>query len=201
MSWAWRPPLGLEGELGVGTLCGVTLSEVLPALCSAAAEVLEHCGAGEFVEAAGIGERDAAVFIDVEVVAHSVAVLQDLSDEGGEIIGNEPGCLEDQLGLGVIGIGVGPENFFDGELGGFVEDRIERVVDGVLRLWFLEDFGIARVVCDPFGYGAFALWLRETCRNYGGNWGVIAACFVTGSGGTGGSSGVDDDVSDLPRVK
>ncbi len=68
-----------------------------------------------------------------------------------------------------------------------MEDRVEHVIDGVL-----EDLGIARVVRDPLGYRAFVLRFLGTCRNDGGNWRVIAACFVTGFGGTGGRGGVGD---------
>ena len=100
---------------------------------------------------------------------------------------------------------------FHGEFGGFVEDRVGHVSDCVIQGMvvvvvllaeqLLEGSGIARVVGDSFGYGAFAFGFLGTCRNNGSDWGVIAACFVTGSGGTGGRRGVDIDVCDLPGVE
>lgn len=42
----------------------------------------------------GIGEEDAAVCVNVEVVAYFAAVLLNEACEGGEVIGNRPRRLE-----------------------------------------------------------------------------------------------------------
>jgi hypothetical protein len=101
---------------GVGVVIGVPIGGVVAVDSFGVVEVLKCDFLGEEVEGAGVGERDAAVVVDVEAGADLGVVPFDELGERGLVVGDGAGGLEDELELGLVVVGVSFESLFEGFL-------------------------------------------------------------------------------------